>query len=65
MEILIWINTLALLAMAIVTVINVRQIQADHRAIAEALKQSGETLSRVERISLATLERIAGDTSSS
>ncbi|HWO41612.1 MAG TPA: hypothetical protein VNO43_07415 [Candidatus Eisenbacteria bacterium] len=65
MEILIWINTLALLAMAIITVINIRQIQADHRLIAEALKQSGETLSRVERISLATLERIAGDTSRS
>jgi hypothetical protein len=59
-EFLIWINTLALLAASVIIVVTIRRIQADHRAIAEALRQNGETLSRVERISLATLERVAG-----
>lgn len=64
MEILIWINTVVILAVVIVEGIVIRQISANLRESSEILssnmKTAAETLSRLERISLATLERVAG-----
>ena len=58
-HILVWINTLALLAGGIIVFIQVQKIAGSLRAIVATLDKIGEALSRVERISLATLERIA------
>ena len=58
-HILVWINTLALLAGGIIVFIQVQKIAGSLRAIVATLEKIGEALSRVERISLATLERIA------
>lgn len=72
MELLIWINTLALVAATIVTIVLVRDIQRMSRESHEILRETSsnlraasETLSRLERISLATLERVATTPASS
>jgi hypothetical protein len=63
MELLIWINTLIVLAAVIVEVVVVvaglRKLSADNREIVSMARQNSEMLSRTERISLATLERVA------
>ena len=56
-HILIWINTLALVAAGIIVFVEVRKIAA-------SLNAGNEALSRLEKISLATLERVARDTGS-
>lgn len=72
MDVLIWVNTLALLAAAMITFFIVRDIQRIGRETHEILRETSsnlraasETLSRLERISLATLERVAGNASRS
>jgi hypothetical protein len=63
MELLIWFNTLFLVAAVIVEIVVVvsgfRKISADQREIIAMARESSQTLSRRERISLATLERVA------
>jgi hypothetical protein len=63
MELLIWFNTLFIIAAVIVEIVVVvsgfRKISADQREIIALARESSQTLSRLGRISLATLERVA------
>jgi len=62
-QILIWINTAIIIFAVIVIAITMRASWADQRQTAEKLstdmRHIAETCSRMERISLATLERVA------
>ena len=59
MDTLIWINTLVLIFVAIVHGIMLYAVLLEVRKGNEILYRSAEALSRVERLSLATLERVA------
>ena len=59
MDTLIWINTLFLIFAAIVHGIILYAVLLEVRKGNEILSRSAEALSRVERLSLATLERLA------
>ena len=62
-QILVWINTAIIIFAVIVIAITTRASWADQRQTAEKLsidmRHIAETCSRLERISLATLERVA------
>ncbi len=58
MDTLIWINTLVLIFVAIAHGIMLYAVLLEVRKGNEILSRSTEALSRVERLSLATLERI-------
>ena len=63
MDILIWINTLAILfaliAGGIIVLFEMRKITEALQGITAALKQISETTTRTERISAAILQRLA------
>ena len=63
-QLLIWINTVVLVAGGVIVFIQVQKITASLNAGNEALSRGNEALSGLEKISLATLERVARDTSS-
>jgi hypothetical protein len=63
-QLLIWINTVVLVAGGVIVFIQVQKITASLNAGNEALSRGNEALSRLEKISLATLERVARDTGS-
>lgn len=59
MDILIWVNTLFLIFAAVAEGIILYAVLQEVRKGNEVLSKSAEALARVERISLATLERVA------
>lgn len=61
MEFLIWINTMIILAVVIILVVTVFGITRALREIAQVLHRNDETLARIERLSIATLERVAAN----
>jgi len=59
MDILIWVNTLFLIFAAVAEGIILYAVFQEIRKGNEMLSRSAESLARVERITLATLERLA------
>jgi hypothetical protein len=59
MDVLIWVNTLFLILAAVAEGIILYAVLQEVRKGNEMLSRSSESLARVERITLATLERLA------